>query len=67
MSTSTDDCIFCRIARGEIPARKLYEDGEVDAVIPRDMFDAIAQIVLWAQKARGDGVAAEPVDLEGME
>lgn len=23
------DCIFCRIARGEIPCRKVYEDGEV--------------------------------------
>ena len=28
MSTS-NDCIFCRIARGEIPARKVYEDDEV--------------------------------------
>ena len=33
-------------------ARKLYEDGQVDDVIPRDMFDAIAQIVLWAQRVR---------------
>lgn len=24
-----DDCIFCRIVRGEIPCRKVYEDGEV--------------------------------------
>ncbi len=23
------DCIFCKIARGEIPCRKLYEDDEV--------------------------------------
>lgn len=23
------DCLFCRIARGEIPCRKVYEDGEV--------------------------------------
>ncbi len=23
------DCIFCRIARGEIPCRKVYEDDEV--------------------------------------
>ena len=23
------DCIFCRIVRGEIPARKVYEDGEL--------------------------------------
>lgn len=24
-----DDCIFCRIARGELPSRKLYEDEDV--------------------------------------
>jgi histidine triad (HIT) family protein len=23
------DCLFCRIARGEIPSRKLYEDDEI--------------------------------------
>lgn len=25
------DCIFCKIARGEIPSKKLYEDDEVIA------------------------------------
>ena len=25
------DCIFCRIARGEIPSRKVYEDDEIVA------------------------------------
>lgn len=25
------DCIFCRIARGEIPCRKIYEDDEMIA------------------------------------
>ena len=29
------DCIFCKIAAGEIPAAKLYDDGEV--VIFRDI------------------------------
>jgi histidine triad (HIT) family protein len=24
-----DNCIFCKIARGEIPSRKVYEDDEV--------------------------------------
>ncbi len=24
-----DDCIFCKIARGEIPCRKVYEDEDV--------------------------------------
>ena len=26
-----DNCIFCRIARGEIPSRKVFEDDEVFA------------------------------------
>jgi histidine triad (HIT) family protein len=25
------DCIFCKIARGEIPSRKIYEDEEIFA------------------------------------
>lgn len=24
-----DDCIFCRIARGDLPSRKLYEDEDI--------------------------------------
>jgi histidine triad (HIT) family protein len=27
--TTVQDCIFCRIVRGEIPAKKVYEDGEI--------------------------------------
>jgi len=23
------DCLFCKIARGEIPSKKIYEDGEM--------------------------------------
>ncbi len=30
MSPATD-CIFCRIAAGEVPSRKVHEDGEVMA------------------------------------
>ena len=26
-----DDCIFCKIIKGEIPSKKVYEDGEVIA------------------------------------
>ena len=29
MTEAAKDCIFCRIVRGEIPARKVYEDDEV--------------------------------------
>lgn len=50
------------IVRHVAVARKLYEDAEVDEVIPRDMFEAIAQIVLWARKVRA-GEASTNVDL----
>ena len=29
MSVSDPNCIFCRIVRGEIPSRKVYEDDDV--------------------------------------
>ena len=30
--TPMDDCLFCRILKGEIPARKVYEDEKVVAI-----------------------------------
>jgi histidine triad (HIT) family protein len=27
----SNDCLFCKIVRGEIPSRKVYEDGETIA------------------------------------
>ncbi|MCO5122038.1 MAG: histidine triad nucleotide-binding protein [Burkholderiaceae bacterium] len=27
--TDSSDCLFCRIVRGEIPSRKVYEDDEI--------------------------------------
>jgi len=29
--TTVQDCIFCKIVRGEIPSKKVYEDDEVIA------------------------------------
>lgn len=50
------DCLFCKIARGEIPSRKVYEDDEVYAfhdihpvapvhfmLIPKSHLDSLAQ------------------------
>lgn len=28
-----DDCVFCKIAAGEIPSRKIYEDKDVIAIM----------------------------------
>lgn len=51
-----DDCLFCKIVAGEIPADKVYEDGEVLAfldinptnpghtlVIPKEHYPDLAQ------------------------
>jgi histidine triad (HIT) family protein len=29
MNTPVETCIFCKIVRGEIPSRKIYEDEEI--------------------------------------
>ncbi len=52
-----DDCLFCKIVRGEIPARKVYEDDEVLAfhdinplrplhllLIPKRHIDSLAAV-----------------------
>lgn len=28
-----DDCIFCKLAKGEIPTRSIYEDGEFKVIL----------------------------------
>lgn len=52
-----DDCLFCKIIKGEIPSQKVYEDDEILAfkdinpaapvhilVIPKKHIDSIAQM-----------------------
>ncbi len=52
-----DNCLFCKIIKGEIPSEKVYEDDEIFAfkdinpaapvhilVIPKKHIDSIAQI-----------------------
>lgn len=45
-------------------ARGIWAEGEVGGPIPRDSFDAIAEIILWARRAR-DGLES-PVREDGM-
>jgi histidine triad (HIT) family protein len=53
----TESCIFCKIVRGEIPSRKVYEDDLVYAfhdihpvapvhfmIIPKEHVDSMAQL-----------------------
>ena len=44
-------------------ARSLWARGEVGEMVPEDMFDAIAEVILWARRAR-DGKAPMDCDLE---
>ncbi len=52
-----DDCIFCRIAAGEIPSHTIYEDGDVRVILdtgpasrghalilPKDHYDDITTL-----------------------
>jgi histidine triad (HIT) family protein len=52
-----DNCIFCKIVRGEIPSRKVYEDGDLFAfhdihpaapvhflVIPKRHIDSLSHV-----------------------
>ncbi len=56
-----DDCLFCRIARGEIPASKVYEDDDVLAF--RDIHPQAPVHLLIIPKKHITSLAhAEPED-----
>ena len=57
MKTTADNCVFCKIVRGEIPSRKVYEDDEILAfhdihpvaqvhfmLIPKEHVDSLAHV-----------------------
>ena len=57
MSHAPDNCIFCKIAAGQIPSRKVYEDEDIYAfhdinpwapihflIIPRAHISSMAQV-----------------------
>ena len=57
MSTADPDCIFCKIAEGKIPSRKVYEDQEMMAfhdihpwapvhflMVPKQHIPSLAQV-----------------------
>lgn len=64
------DCVFCRIARGEIPSRKAYEDDDVFAfhdirpqapvhllVIPKQHVASLYEAGMEQQRALGKMLA----------
>lgn len=58
-----NNCIFCRIVRGEIPATTLYEDDEVLAFM--DIGPIIKGHALVIPKQHHDPLTALPSDLLG--
>jgi histidine triad (HIT) family protein len=67
---SSPDCIFCRIVRGEIPSRKVYEDEDVYAfhdvrpqaavhflVIPREHVATLYEAGMAQHRALGKMLA----------
>ena len=53
------------IVRNVEVARALLDRGVVEEVVPRDMFDAIAEIIIWAKRAREELIAARTARAEG--
>jgi type III secretion protein U len=51
------------IIRNVATARALWSRGEIGEIVPEEMFDAIAEVILWAKKAR-DGRAPMWNDLD---
>ncbi len=53
------------IIRNIATARRLWARGEIGEIVPEDMFDAIAEIILWAKKAKtGDAPMWQDMDNE---
>ena len=57
------DCIFCKIAAGEIPSNKVYEDDKMVAF--KDLEPAAPVHVLLVPKAHADNVMAAGPALVG--
>lgn len=51
------------VIRNVATARRLWARGEVGEIVPEDMFDAIAEVILWAKRAR-EGKAPMDYDLD---
>jgi type III secretion protein U len=51
------------IIRNVVTARRLWARGEVGEIVPEEMFDAVAEVILWAKKAK-DGKAEMWTDLD---
>ena len=73
MSTHDADCIFCKIAQGQIPSRKVHEDDEILAfhdihpwapvhflLVPKQHIPSLAQVGPEHQALLGRMLALAP-------
>ncbi len=61
-----DDCIFCKIVSGEIPANKLYEDEEMLAFIDMHPQAPTHFLVIPKKHIKGPGdMTTEDIELIG--
>jgi histidine triad (HIT) family protein len=58
-----DDCIFCKIVRGEIPCYKVYEDADVLAFL--DLSQTTKGHTLVIPKEHFDNILYTPEDIMG--
>ena len=56
-----DDCIFCKIANGEIPSRTLYEDGDFRVIL--DLGPATEGHALLLPKEHADNLYELPEEI----
>ena len=52
------DCLFCRIAAGEIPSDRVFEDEkprEIGKVFPARQRDMLGRLARYADEAESDG------------
>lgn len=62
--TDSHDCLFCRIVRGEIPARKVYEDDEILAF--HDIHPAAALHLLLIPKVHVENLYSAEASHEAL-
>ncbi len=66
MSATSDNCVFCKIVKGEIPSRKVYEDDDILAfhdihpvaqvhfmLIPKEHVESLDQVQVRHQTVLG--------------
>ena len=62
MSEVSSSCIFCRIAKGEIPSMKVFEDGTALAFLDiNPLSEGHALIIPKAHRERLDEMSADEV------